>query len=49
MKNPYEFSPPQIVLLFDPSLFNNFTYGTVDYPLETGMLLTWRSYIEHRV
>ena len=48
MKNPMNFLPTQRTS-FDPSLFNNFTYGTVDYPPETGMLLTWRSYIEHRV
>ena len=33
----------------DPKKFTFFTYKTCLYPPQSGMLLVWRSYVEHRI
>jgi len=46
MKNPLDTHPHNSS---DPKKYNNFTYKTCSYPPQSGMLLVWRSYVEHRV
>jgi len=46
MKNPLGTQPHTS---FNSNLYNSFTYKTCSYPPQSGMLLVWRSYLEHRV
>ena len=46
MKNALDLHPHDS---YDSKKYNNFTYKTCSYPPQSGMLLVWRSYIEHKV
>ena len=46
MKNPFKTTPYNSR---DPNLYNSFTYKTCRYPPESGLLLVWRSYVDHAV
>ena len=46
MKNPLDTHPHTSV---DPKLYTSFTYETRWYPPQSGVLLVWRSHLEHGV
>jgi uncharacterized protein (TIGR02466 family) len=46
MKNPFNTRPHTST---NSKLYNSFTYRTCLYPPQSGILLVWRSYVEHRV